>query len=133
MDVLNTDLDLDRSIAQLVLRAFTLHALVEQNWLALSVYSRAGAPGGKFSSSGSRRLLTWHFLATRRLWGLTTQVGGARLIIDWLAKFISSGDSESPVKDHEVDKGADTFENCHYTNPHHGQGAFDSSWRAGSG
>ena len=39
----------------------------------------------------------------RRLWGLTTQVGGARLIIERCTKFISSGDSESPVTDFEVD------------------------------
>ena len=68
----------------------------------------------------------------RRLWGLTTQVGCARLIIERYTKFISPGDSESPVTDFEVDQGAETFENYHCINPDHGQGAFDSSWRAGS-
>ena len=68
----------------------------------------------------------------RRLWGLTTQVGGVRLIIERCTKSISSGDSESPVTDFEVDQDAETFENYHCTNPDHGQGAFASSWRAGS-
>ena len=43
-------------------------------------------------------------LRIRRLWGLTTQVGGARLIIEWGTKSISSGDSESPVANFEVDQ-----------------------------
>ena len=68
----------------------------------------------------------------RRLWGLTTQVGSARLIIERCTKFISSGDSESPVTDYEVDRDAETLESCHCKNPDHGQGTFDSSWRAGS-
>ena len=68
----------------------------------------------------------------RRLWGLTTQVGGARLIIERCTKFVSLGDSESPVTDFEVDQDAGALENCHCTNPDHGQGAFASSWRAGS-
>jgi hypothetical protein len=68
----------------------------------------------------------------RRLWGLTAQVRGARLIIGRCTKFISSGDSESPVTDFEVDQGAETLESYHYTNPDQGQGAFASSWRAGS-
>ena len=68
----------------------------------------------------------------RRSWGLTTQVGCARLIIERYTKFISPGDSESPVTDFKVDQDAGTFENYHFTNPDHGQGAFASSWRAGS-
>ena len=64
--------------------------------------------------------------------GLTTQVGGARLIIERRTKFISSGDSESPVTDFEVDRDAEIFENYHITNPNHGQGVFASSWRSGS-
>ena len=47
-------------------------------------------------------------------------------------KFISSGDSESPVTAPEVDHDAETFDNYHSTNPDHGQGVFASSWRAGS-
>ena len=65
------------------------------------------------------------------MWGLTTQVGGARLIIERCTKFISSGDSESPVTDFEVDQDAGTFENCHCNNPDHGGGAFTSSWPLG--
>ena len=61
-----------------------------------------------------------------RLWGLTTQVGGARLIIERFTKFISAGDSESPVTDFDVDQDAETFESYH-----HGLGAFASSCRAG--
>jgi len=38
----------------------------------------------------------------RRLWELTTQVGGARLI-ERCTEFVSSGDSKSPVTDFEVD------------------------------
>ena len=68
----------------------------------------------------------------RRFWGLTTQVGWARLIIERCTKFISSGDSESPVTAPEVDHDAETFDNYHSTNPDHGQGVFASSWRAGS-
>ena len=68
----------------------------------------------------------------RRLWGPTTQVGGARLINERCTKFISSCDSESPITGFEVDQDAETFENYHRTNPDHGQGAFASSWRAGS-
>ena len=45
----------------------------------------------------------------RRLWGLTTQVGGARLIIERCTEFVSSGDSESPVTDFEVDRDAGTL------------------------
>ena len=55
-----------------------------------------------------------------------------RGFIERCTKFISSGDSDSPVTDLEVDQGAETFENYHFTNPDHGQGAFASSWRAGS-
>ena len=47
-------------------------------------------------------------------------------------EFISSGNSESPVTASEVDHDAETFDNCHSTNPDHGQGVFASSWRAGS-
>ena len=36
--------------------------------------------------------------------------------------------SLSPRAEH-----AETIENCHFTNPDHGQGAFASSWSAGSG
>jgi hypothetical protein len=68
----------------------------------------------------------------RRLWGLTTQVGGARRITERCTKFISSSDSESSVTNSEVDQDADTTENFHCINPDHGQGAFASSWRAGS-
>ena len=68
----------------------------------------------------------------RCLWGLTTQVGGVRLTIGRCTKFISSGDSEDPVTDFEVDQDAGTFGNYQFTNPYHGQGAFASSWRAGS-
>jgi len=68
----------------------------------------------------------------RRQWGLTTQVGSARLIIELCTKFISPGDSESPVTDFEVGQDAGTFKNCHCKNPDYGQGAFASSWRAGS-
>ena len=68
----------------------------------------------------------------RRFWGLTTQVGWARLTIERCTKFISSGDSESPVTAPEVDHDAETFDNYHSTNPDHGQGVFASSWRAGS-
>ena len=70
---------------------------------------------------------------TRRFWGLTTQVGCARLIIERCTKFISSGNSESPVAASEVDHDAETFDNYHSTNPDHGQGVFASSRRAGSG
>ena len=41
-------------------------------------------------------------------------------------------DQESPVTNFEVDQDAETFENYHFTNPDHGQGAFALSWRAGS-
>ena len=34
--------------------------------------------------------------------------------------------------DFEVDRDFETFENCHCIYPDHGQGAFASSWRAGS-
>ena len=68
-----------------------------------------------------------------RLWGLTTQVGGARLAIEQYTKNISLGDSESPVTDPKVDRNAGTFENYHFTNQYHGQGAFASSGRTGSG
>ena len=68
----------------------------------------------------------------RRLWGLTTQVGGARLAIGQCTKLTSSGDYESPVTDFGVDQGAETFENCHCKNSDHGQGAFASNWRADS-
>ena len=74
-------------------------------------------------------------LRIRRLWELTTQVGGAWLIIERLqrvTKFISSGDSKSPVTDFEVDQDAETFKISPFTNPDHGQGTFASSWRAGS-
>ena len=47
----------------------------------------------------------------RRLWGLTTQVGGSRLIISGARKSISSGDSEIPVTDIKVDKNAKISEN----------------------
>ena len=69
----------------------------------------------------------------RRLWGLTTQVGCARLTIERCTEFISSGNSESPVAASKVDHDAKTFDNCHSTNPDYGQGVFASSWRAGSG
>ena len=59
-------------------------------------------------------------------------MGSARLIIEQFTIFISLGDSESPVTDFEVDQSAETFENYHSENPDHGQGAFASSWRAGS-
>ena len=36
-----------------------------------------------------------------------------------------------PVTAPEVDRDAETFDNYHYTSPDHGQGVFDSSWRAG--
>ena len=52
-------------------------------------------------------------LRMRRLRGLTTQVGGARLIIERCTKLTSSGDSDSPVTDFEVDQDAETFGNCH--------------------
>ena len=68
----------------------------------------------------------------RRLWGLTAQVGGSRLIIGRCTKFISWGDSESQVKDLKADQDAGPFENKYRTNPDHGQCAFASSWRAGS-
>ena len=68
----------------------------------------------------------------RRSWGLTTQVGCARLIIERCKKFISWGNSESPGTASEVDHHAETFDNYHSTNPDHGQGVFASSWRAGS-
>ena len=35
--------------------------------------------------------------------------------------------------DTEVDRDAENFGNCHFKNPDQGQGAFASSWRAGSG
>ena len=47
-------------------------------------------------------------------------------------KSISLGDFDSPVADFEVDKDAVNFKNCHCKNPDHGQGAFASSWCAGS-
>ena len=50
----------------------------------------------------------------RRLWGLTTQVGGARLIIGRCTKFISSGDSETPVTEFEVDQKAEIFNSTRY-------------------
>jgi len=68
----------------------------------------------------------------RLLWGLTTQVGGARLITGWCTKFTSPGDYESPVTGLEADQETGTFENSHSKNPYHGQDAFASSWRAGS-
>ena len=115
--------------------------------LALSVNSRPSAPNCAISSLGFRRLPTWRIMATRHprgpltrsarefgvYGGLTTQVRGARLIIGRCTKFISSGDSESPVTDFEVDQDAEIFENFHCTDPDHGQGAFALSWRAGSG
>ena len=69
----------------------------------------------------------------RRFWGLTTQVGCARLIIERCTKPIPSGNSESPVRAPEVDHDAETFDNCHSTNPDHGQSVFASCWCAGSG
>ena len=81
------------------------------------------APKGAFDAQRPR---------IRRLWGLTTQVGSARLIIERCTKFISSGDSESPVTNFEVDQGAETFKNYHSKNPDHVHGAFALSWRAGS-
>ena len=48
----------------------------------------------------------------RCLWGLTTQVGGARLIIERCIEFISPGDSESPVTDLKAGQDAETFENA---------------------
>ena len=39
----------------------------------------------------------------RRLWGLTTQVGGAELITERCTKFTPPGDSESPVTDFELE------------------------------
>ena len=69
------------------------------------------------------------------LW--TTQVGCARLnyTIERCTKFISSGGSASPVRNSEVGHGTETSDNCHFTNPDRGQGAFAfaSSWGAGSG
>ena len=59
-------------------------------------------------------------------------MGGARLIIEQCTELTSSGDSESPITDFEVDRDAETFKNYHYTHPDHGQGIFASSWRAGS-
>jgi len=53
-------------------------------------------------------------------------VNKVRTSIGRAAKFISSGDSESPVTDFEVDHEAGTFKNYHLTNPDHGQGAFAS-------
>ena len=49
--------------------------------------------------------------------GVDCVVGGARLIIERYTKFISSGDSEGPIIDFEVDQGAETFENYHCKNP----------------
>ena len=69
----------------------------------------------------------------RHFWGLTTQVGCARHIIEKCTKFISLGDSESPVTAPEVDHDARSLDNYFFTNLYHGQGAFVSSWRAGSG
>ena len=66
------------------------------------------------------------------VWGLTTQVGGARFTTEPHTIFISLGDSESPVTDFEVDQDAGTFGNCHCKNPDHGRGVFASSLRAGS-
>ena len=57
----------------------------------------------------------------RRFWGLTTQVGCARLIIERCTKFISSGNLESPVTAPEVEHGTGTFDNYHSTNPDHGR------------
>ena len=68
----------------------------------------------------------------RRLWGLTTQVGDAWLVIRRRTKLLSPGDSEGPFTDFEENQGAETVENYHYTNPDHGQGVCASSWRAGS-
>ena len=73
-----------------------------------------------------------HRQRIRRLWGLTTQVGGARLIIGRYTEFTSPGESESPATDFGVDQEAETFENCHYTNLDHGQVAFAPSRRVGS-
>ena len=42
----------------------------------------------------------------RRFWGLTTQVGCARLIIERCTKFISSGNSESLATASEMDHGS---------------------------
>ena len=50
----------------------------------------------------------------RRLWGLTTQVKSAQLIIERCTKFVSLGDSESPVTDFEVDQDAETFKDHHF-------------------
>ena len=50
------------------------------------------------------------------------RLGLARLIIEWCTKLISSGDSESPVTDTEVDQDAEAFDNCRHTNPNHDQG-----------
>ena len=55
-----------------------------------------------------------------------------RLTIERCTKSFSLGDSDSPIMDPEVGLDAEAFENCHCTNPDHGQGAFASSWRAGS-
>ena len=112
---------------------------------ALSVNYLPSALNCSISSLGFRRLPTWRIMATRhprrpltqrprirRLWGLTTQVGGARLIIERCTKFTSLGDSRSTVTDFEVDQNAKTFENFHCKHSDHGQGAFASSWRAGS-
>ena len=66
------------------------------------------------------------------LWGLAMQMGCARFIMERFTKFISSGDSESPVTDSEVDHDAGTFENCHCVNSDRGQGDFASSWCASS-
>ncbi len=56
--------------------------------------------------------------------GLTAQVGCARLTNERCTKFISSGNSESPVTASEVDHDAETFDNYHSTNPDCGQGVF---------
>ena len=69
----------------------------------------------------------------RRSWGFTAQVGCARLITVRCTMYISMGDSESPVAAPEADQDAESTDNCHCTYPYHGQGAFASCWRAGSG
>ena len=48
--------------------------------------------------------------------GETTQMGCARLVIEWCTKSTSSGDSEGPVTAPEVVDGAEIFDNSHFTN-----------------
>ena len=56
----------------------------------------------------------------RRFLGLTMQVGCARLLfIERCTKFISPGNSESPVTAPKMDHDAETFDNYHSTNPDH--------------